>query len=128
VVPIYQNASFVFTDTDDAANLFALQKYGNVYSRIANPPVAAFEECVASLEGVSARWLRRAGWRHSSRCSRRSPGPATPSCRPAASMAAVARDAGLPLVVDSTASPASASSILCSWPVIWPISVTRARW
>jgi O-acetylhomoserine (thiol)-lyase len=51
VVPIYQNASFVFNDTDDAANLFALQKYGNVYSRIGNPTVAAFEECIASLEG-----------------------------------------------------------------------------
>src|ERR1700704_5077801 len=51
VVPIYQNASFVFSDTDDAANLFALQKYGTIYSRIANPTVAAFEECVASLEG-----------------------------------------------------------------------------
>ncbi|ORA34424.1 O-acetylhomoserine aminocarboxypropyltransferase/cysteine synthase family protein [Mycobacterium aquaticum] len=51
VTPIYANASFVFTDTDDAANLFALQKYGNVYSRIANPTVAAFEECIASLEG-----------------------------------------------------------------------------
>lgn len=50
-VPIYQNASFVFTDTEDAANLFALQKYGNIYSRIANPTVAAFEECVANLEG-----------------------------------------------------------------------------
>ncbi len=49
-VPIYQNASFVFADTEDAANLFALQKYGNIYSRIANPTVAAFEECVASLE------------------------------------------------------------------------------
>lgn len=51
VVPIYANAGFVFTDTDDAANLFALQKYGNIYSRIANPTVAAFEECIASLEG-----------------------------------------------------------------------------
>ena len=50
-VPIYQNASFVFTDTDDAGNLFALQKYGNIYSRIGNPTVAAFEECIASLEG-----------------------------------------------------------------------------
>ncbi|BDY28633.1 O-acetylhomoserine aminocarboxypropyltransferase/cysteine synthase family protein [Mycolicibacterium mageritense] len=51
VTPIYANAGFVFTDTDDAANLFALQKYGNIYSRIANPTVAAFEECIASLEG-----------------------------------------------------------------------------
>jgi O-acetylhomoserine (thiol)-lyase len=50
-VPIYQTTSFVFEDTTDAAALFALQKYGNIYSRIANPTVAAFEERVASLEG-----------------------------------------------------------------------------
>ena len=50
-VPIYQSTSFVFESTDDAANLFALQKYGNIYSRLANPTVAAFEERVASLEG-----------------------------------------------------------------------------
>lgn len=50
-VPIYQTTSFVFKDTDDAANLFALQKYGNIYSRIGNPTVAAFEERMASLEG-----------------------------------------------------------------------------
>ena len=50
-VPIYQSTSFVFESADDAANLFALQKYGNVYSRLANPTVAAFEERVASLEG-----------------------------------------------------------------------------
>lgn len=50
-VPIYQTTSFVFQDTDDAAKLFALQKYGNIYSRIGNPTVAAFEERMASLEG-----------------------------------------------------------------------------
>ena len=50
-VPIYQTTSFVFEDTADAAALFALQKYGNIYSRIANPTVAAFEERMASLEG-----------------------------------------------------------------------------
>jgi O-acetylhomoserine (thiol)-lyase len=50
-VPIYQTTSFVFSDSADAANLFALQKYGNVYSRIGNPTVAAFEERIASLEG-----------------------------------------------------------------------------
>lgn len=50
-VPIYQTTSFVFRDTDDAANLFALQKYGNIYSRLGNPTVAAFEERIASLEG-----------------------------------------------------------------------------
>jgi len=50
-VPIYQTTSFVFENTRDAANLFALQKYGNIYSRIGNPTVAAFEERIASLEG-----------------------------------------------------------------------------
>ncbi|MBC3762558.1 O-acetylhomoserine aminocarboxypropyltransferase/cysteine synthase family protein [Quadrisphaera oryzae] len=50
-VPIYQSTSFVFEDTADAANLFSLQKYGNIYSRLANPTVAAFEERIASLEG-----------------------------------------------------------------------------
>lgn len=50
-LPIYQSASFVFDDTADAAARFALQKYGNVYSRLSNPTVASFEERVASLEG-----------------------------------------------------------------------------
>jgi O-acetylhomoserine (thiol)-lyase len=50
-VPIYQTTSFVFEDVEDAADLFALQKYGNIYTRIGNPTVAAFEERVASLEG-----------------------------------------------------------------------------
>ena len=50
-VPIYQSTSFVFEDTTDAANLFALQKYGVIYSRIGNPTVAALEERLASLEG-----------------------------------------------------------------------------
>ena len=51
-VPIYQSTSFVFEDTQDAADLFALQKYGTIYSRISNPTTAAFEERVASLEGA----------------------------------------------------------------------------
>ena len=50
-VPIYQSTSFVFEDTADAADLFALQKYGTIYTRISNPTVAAFEERMASLEG-----------------------------------------------------------------------------
>ncbi|WP_104167198.1 O-acetylhomoserine aminocarboxypropyltransferase/cysteine synthase family protein [Cryobacterium sp. N22] len=50
-LPIYQTSAFVFDDTADAAARFALQKYGNVYSRLANPTVAAFEERIASLEG-----------------------------------------------------------------------------
>ncbi|WP_128646369.1 O-acetylhomoserine aminocarboxypropyltransferase/cysteine synthase family protein [Rhodococcus sp. BS-15] len=50
-VPIYQTASYVFENSADAGDLFALQKYGNVYSHIGNPTVAAFEERIASLEG-----------------------------------------------------------------------------
>jgi O-acetylhomoserine (thiol)-lyase len=51
-VPIYQSTSFVFEDTADAADLFALQKYGTIYTRISNPTNAAFEERMASLEGA----------------------------------------------------------------------------
>ncbi len=50
-MPIYQTSSFVFEDTEAAAAYFNLQEYGNIYSRIGNPTVAAFEERVASLEG-----------------------------------------------------------------------------
>ena len=50
-VPIYQTSSYVFGDADEAANLFALQTYGHIYSRMSNPTVASFEERVASLEG-----------------------------------------------------------------------------
>jgi O-acetylhomoserine (thiol)-lyase len=50
-LPIYQTSAFVFDDTADAAARFALQKYGNIYSRLGNPTVASFEERVASLEG-----------------------------------------------------------------------------
>jgi O-acetylhomoserine (thiol)-lyase len=50
-VPIYQTSAYVFGDTDEAANLFALQTYGHIYSRISNPTVASFEERIATLEG-----------------------------------------------------------------------------
>ena len=49
--PIYQNTSYVFHDVDHAASLFNLQTFGFVYSRLANPTVAALEERLASLEG-----------------------------------------------------------------------------
>lgn len=53
--PIYQTTSYVFEDTDAAAAYFNLQEYGNTYSRIMNPTVAAFEERVANLDdGVGA--------------------------------------------------------------------------
>ena len=50
-VPIYQSSSFVFEDSAHAAELFALQKPGNIYTRIMNPTTAVFEERVAALEG-----------------------------------------------------------------------------
>ena len=50
-MPIYQTTSFVFEDTEHAAHLFALNKFGNIYTRISNPTTAAFEERLASLEG-----------------------------------------------------------------------------
>jgi O-acetylhomoserine (thiol)-lyase len=50
-MPIYATTSFVFEDAQTAADLFALQTYGNIYTRIGNPTTAAFEERVASLEG-----------------------------------------------------------------------------
>jgi O-acetylhomoserine (thiol)-lyase len=50
-LPIYQTTSYVFEDTESAAAYFNLQEYGNTYSRIMNPTVAAFEERVANLDG-----------------------------------------------------------------------------
>lgn len=50
-VPIYQTTSYVFNDSDHAASLFALQEFGNIYTRIMNPTNAVFEERMASLEG-----------------------------------------------------------------------------
>jgi O-acetylhomoserine (thiol)-lyase len=50
-VPIFQTTSYVFEDPAAAAAYFNLQEYGNTYTRIMNPTVAAFEERIASLEG-----------------------------------------------------------------------------
>ncbi|MDR3700898.1 MAG: O-acetylhomoserine aminocarboxypropyltransferase/cysteine synthase [Candidatus Sulfopaludibacter sp.] len=50
-VPIYQSTSFVFEDSAHAAELFALQKFGNIYTRIMNPTTDVFEQRVAALEG-----------------------------------------------------------------------------
>ena len=50
-MPIYATTSFVFEDAQQAADLFALQTFGNIYTRIGNPTTAAFEERMASLEG-----------------------------------------------------------------------------
>jgi len=50
-MPIYATTSYVFDDAQHAADLFALQTFGNIYTRIGNPTSAAFEERMASLEG-----------------------------------------------------------------------------
>lgn len=53
-LPIYQTTSFVFDSAEHAASLFNLQTFGNVYSRLSNPTVAALEERVAALENARA--------------------------------------------------------------------------
>jgi O-acetylhomoserine (thiol)-lyase len=50
-VPIYQTTSYVFKDTTHAANLFALQEFGNIYTRIMNPTTDVFEKRIAAIEG-----------------------------------------------------------------------------
>jgi len=52
--PIYQTTSFVFEDVDQAAALFGLQAFGNIYTRITNPTTAVLESRVAALEGGTA--------------------------------------------------------------------------
>lgn len=50
-VPIYQTTSYVFNDTEHAANLFSLAEPGNIYTRIMNPTQSVFEERLTQLEG-----------------------------------------------------------------------------
>lgn len=50
-VPIYQTSSFVFNDAADGADLFALRKFGNIYTRLMNPTTDVFEKRIAALEG-----------------------------------------------------------------------------
>ena len=52
--PIFQTTSYVFEDVNHAADLFNLQTFGFIYSRITNPTVAVLEERVANLEGGRA--------------------------------------------------------------------------
>jgi O-acetylhomoserine (thiol)-lyase len=54
ITPIYQTAAYVFEDADQAAALFNLQVFGNIYSRLMNPTVAVMEERIAALEGGTA--------------------------------------------------------------------------
>lgn len=50
-VPIYQTTSYLFNNTDHAANLFGLKEFGNIYTRIMNPTTDVFEQRIAALEG-----------------------------------------------------------------------------
>ena len=50
-VPIYQTTSYVFQDTEHAANLFDLKEFGNIYSRIMNPTTDVLEKRLAAMEG-----------------------------------------------------------------------------
>ncbi|MBA8792977.1 O-acetylhomoserine (thiol)-lyase [Friedmanniella endophytica] len=60
-LPIYQTTSYVFEDTADAADLFALKKFGNIYTRIMNPTQAAVEDRIAALEGGVGALLTASG-------------------------------------------------------------------
>ena len=60
-VPIYQTTSYVFEDADDAADLFALRKFGNIYTRIMNPTQDVFEKRIAALEGGVAALATASG-------------------------------------------------------------------
>ena len=50
-VPIYQTTSYVFNNSQHAANLFGLKEFGNIYTRIMNPTTDVFEQRMAALEG-----------------------------------------------------------------------------
>ncbi|MFN8587115.1 MAG: O-acetylhomoserine aminocarboxypropyltransferase/cysteine synthase [Candidatus Eisenbacteria bacterium] len=53
-VPIYQTTSYTFDSSEHGARLFALQEFGNIYTRIMNPTTDVFEKRIAALEGGSA--------------------------------------------------------------------------
>ena len=60
-VPLYQTTSYVFRDTEHAANLFALKESGNIYTRIMNPTTDVFEQRMAALEGGSGALAHASG-------------------------------------------------------------------
>lgn len=60
-VPIYQTTSYNFNDAQHAADLFALQKFGNIYTRIMNPTTDVFEKRIAALEGGAAALATSSG-------------------------------------------------------------------
>ena len=88
-VPIYQTTSFVFKDSDHAANLFALKEFGNIYTRIMNPTTDVFEQRIAAIEGGTGALavVVRPGGDHAGPAEHHA-GRATRSSRPTTSTAA----------------------------------------
>jgi O-acetylhomoserine/O-acetylserine sulfhydrylase len=60
-VPIYQTSSYVFNDSEHAANLFGLKEFGNIYTRLMNPTTDVFEKRIAALEGGVAALATSSG-------------------------------------------------------------------
>src|SRR6202011_205363 len=60
-VPIFQTTSFTFNDSEHASALFALQQFGNIYTRIMNPTTDVLEQRIASLEGGTAALATSSG-------------------------------------------------------------------
>jgi O-acetylhomoserine/O-acetylserine sulfhydrylase len=60
-VPVYQTTSFLFKNSEHAANLFGLREFGNIYTRIMNPTNDVFEQRVAALEGGIAALATSSG-------------------------------------------------------------------
>ena len=60
-VPIYQTTSYVFNNTDQAANRFALQEGGNIYTRLTNPTTEVFEKRIAAIEGGTSAYATASG-------------------------------------------------------------------
>jgi O-acetylhomoserine/O-acetylserine sulfhydrylase len=60
-VPIYQTTSYVFNDSEHAANLFGLKEFGNIYTRLMNPTTDVFEKRIAALEGGVAALATSSG-------------------------------------------------------------------
>ena len=93
ITPIYQTSAYVFDSADQAASLFNLQVFGNIYSRIMNPTVAVLEERIAALEGGTAGLAAASGhaagssprqrpWRRTA-CTARRAHPRHAPCRQA---------------------------------------------
>ena len=60
-VPVYQTTSYLFKNSEHAANLFGLKEFGNIYTRIMNPTTDVFEQRIAALEGGAAALATSSG-------------------------------------------------------------------